>query len=352
MRVFCPSCSEPINISDDLAGKTTVCPLCKATFAAPSLFSSGTANPDSSVHTQPESAAYQIATEPPAPAPPRPASASGAAAQTSAPAAAVFTTPAYVPPPPPPRERESSERPSAAAPTGHTRSCGFSFSPEIVQWAAPVCLGLAVLLTFFSWNGAYPGGHAVYTQGPWRALFGHIGIDPVGEKVLHMNPGKPAEGKTRLEDDVHMNWLMFLYLPLLIATFALSVFFTLLPKLSIQIPPNLRQIEPWRMLVIAGLSLFLTALVGLQCFRGFGLENALRESVKADGKEQLDNPSDEDIQKNEIIEGQALGSLGVRYTTALDFTIWLQSLAAVGAAATFVMNRRTDRPAPRVEFRW
>ena len=40
MRVFCPSCSEPINIADDLAGKQTTCPLCHASFIAPALFSS------------------------------------------------------------------------------------------------------------------------------------------------------------------------------------------------------------------------------------------------------------------------------------------------------------------------
>jgi hypothetical protein len=214
-------------------------------------------------------------------------------------------------------------------------------------------LALAVILTFFSWNGAYPGGHAVYTQGPWRAIAGHIAINPVGEKVLHMNPSKPAEGQTRLEDDVHMNLLMLLpYLLVLFTTCALAIFFTLMPMLSLELPPNLRPIEPWRMLVVACLALFLFALLVLQSARGFGLENALVERVKTQNKEALDNPSEEDLEKREIVEGQMIGALGIEHTTALQLEFWLLALGAVGAAATFVMNRRGDRPAPRLEFHW
>ncbi len=45
MRVFCPNCSEPINIADDLAGKATTCPLCKAPLSAPALFTGDSAAP-------------------------------------------------------------------------------------------------------------------------------------------------------------------------------------------------------------------------------------------------------------------------------------------------------------------
>ncbi len=347
MRVFCPSCSEPINLSDDQAGKTTVCPLCKATFTAPSLFGSSVPSP-SAAHGDADLTPYSLAAEPAPPPRPAPAASSTTPPSLGMPSASITSAPIYSPPPPPPVR----ERPLSAPAAEHARSFGFSISPEIIQWAAPVCLGIAVILTFCSWNGAYPGGYAVYTQGPWRALVGHIAIDPVGEKVLHMNPSKPPEGKTRLEDDVHMNWLMWPYLPLLFAAFALSIFFTLLPRLSIQIPPSLRQIEPWRMLVVAGLSLFLVALLGMQSARGFGLENALIERVKTETKEPVDNPSEEDIEKTEIARGQLLGALGLQRTTALELEFWMLTLAILGAAATFVMNRRTDRPAPRLELHW
>jgi hypothetical protein len=361
MRVFCPSCNEPININDDQAGKTTVCPLCKATFNAPSLFGSDGSAADASSRAPSELAPYGLAPEPAAAPSPKPTSTFGvpAAGQTTpSPVSNVPQPQAPLPPLPPfpsttaPRERAASEPPKGAETTGHARSIGFSISPEIIQWVAPVCLGIAVFLTFFSWNGAFPGGHAVYTQGPWRAMFGHIDTDPVGEKVLHMNPVKAPEGKTRLEDDVHMNLMMFVYLLLLLGTFALAVFFTLLPNLSIQVPPNIRQVEPWRMLIVAGLALFLLLILGLESARGFGLENALKERAAADNKEQIENPTEEDVKKSEIKEGQFLGSLNVRHTLALDLEFWMLLVAAVGAAATFVINRRTDRPTPRVEFRW
>src|SRR5438552_13197827 len=72
MRVFCPSCQEPVTIADDLAGKATFCPLCKAAFTAPTLFSPPPAplNPPAPGPTQPPS--YPNLSLEPTPAPPTP----------------------------------------------------------------------------------------------------------------------------------------------------------------------------------------------------------------------------------------------------------------------------------------
>ena len=53
MRVFCPTCQEPVTIADDLAGKATFCPLCKAAFTAPALFSSAPPTPASTPAANP-----------------------------------------------------------------------------------------------------------------------------------------------------------------------------------------------------------------------------------------------------------------------------------------------------------
>lgn len=340
MRVFCPNCSEPITISDDLAGKATTCPLCKAPFSAPALFTGDSAAPatikpysppppPSSTTTTMMPPAYEV--QPP-PSTPAPSTNYAPTVQTPTPA------PTYSPPPP-------------SAPGEYTRRYGFSISPELIQWTAPVCLGIAVFLTFFSWNGSYPGGYPAYTQGPWRATFGRIHTDPVADKVLKLNPSKPAEGQTRLEDEVSSNFLLLLFLPLLFLTFGLSIFFTLLPKLAVKLPPDLQRFAPWRMLAIAGLSVLLIFFLCIVSLRGFGLENALR--AKAAIKDPLpDNPSSEDIATREIEEGAALGRFAPARTTALELEFVALMLAALGAAATYGMTHRTDKPHPRLEVMW
>jgi hypothetical protein len=344
MRVFCPNCSEPINISDDLAGKATTCPLCKAPFSAPALFTGNSAAPATikpytppappppteTYNVMPPSNSTPAASAPP-PAPPP--SAYNPPAQSYAPPASSYSPP---------------EAPPPSSPGSYSRRYGFSISPEVIQWLAPVFLGLAVFFTFFSWNGAYPGGHGVYTQGPWRAMFGRIHTDNQGERVMKLNPEKPAEGQTRLEDQVRSNFLLLLFLPLLFGTFALSIFFTLLPKLTLQVPANFQNLVPWRMLVIAGLSLVLIFFLSIVSLSGFGLENALRE--KAAIKEPLPgNPTDQDVLQREIEEGMALGQYSVQRTTALELEFVALILAAAGAAAAFGMMRRTDKPHPRLE---
>lgn len=327
MRVFCPTCSEPINIGDELAGKTTSCPLCQANFTAPPLFSS------SSVGA-------------PAPTPPAPAPAPMPAPPPPAPAPVPMQPNrpiAVAPPVEPPAER----------PSHYGRTFGFSISPEIIQWAAPICLGLCVLLTFFSWNGAFPGGHAVYTQGPWRAMVGSISIDNRGEQVLKMNPTNPPEGQPRLKDQVSGNLLMLLYIPLLLGTFALAVFFTLLRTLPVRVPANLMSLVPYRMLLVAALGIVISLMLLYQAARGFGLQNALETRALAEAKQQLgEYPTDDTIVAREIEEGMLLGKWNVRQTTALHLVFLLQIVAVLAAAASFVMMRRTDKPAPRIEVMW
>ncbi len=243
-------------------------------------------------------------------------------------------------PPPPPSEPEN-----------YSRRYGFSISPEAIQWTAAVCLALAVFFTFFSWDGAYPGGHGVYTQGPYRAMFGMIHTDNPGEQVVKLNPEKPAEGQTRLEDKVGWNLLLLLYLPLLYATFGLSIFFTLLPKLAVKVPSNLKEFLPWRMLAITAISIVLIFFLSIVSLRGFGLENALRERTAV--KEPLPaNATDQDVLQREIKDGMELGQYNVRRTTAFELEFVTLILAGLGAAATWAMMHRSDKPHPRLEVMW
>src|SRR5262249_17342996 len=148
----------------------------------------------------------------------------------------------------------------------------------VIKWTAPAFLVISVLLTFFSWNGAYPGGYDVYTQGPWRAISGAYSVDRVGEDVLHFDE-PVAEGKKGLKEYVHSNLLMLPYILLLFFPTALAIALPILPALNLKLPPQLVNLMPYRMAIVAGLGLFLMVILGFQSMRGFGLENGIIDRI-------------------------------------------------------------------------
>jgi hypothetical protein len=334
MRVFCPSCQEPVTIADDLAGKATFCPLCKAAFTAPTLFSPPPAplTPPATPPTAPTPAqpppSYPNLSLDPTPAPPV-SSPNGPTAKASTP--------------------ELPPRP-AAAPSSGTRTWGFTVPADVVQWIAPAFLILAMFLWFFSWNGAYPGGFDVYTQGPWRAIGGSYDYDLVGEAVFHLNE-PAAEGKKGLQDAVHSNLLMLPYMLLLFGTTALAVALTVLPMLRLKLPPQVEKLMPYRTAAVAILGLLLVVILGLQSLRGFGLENAIIERIddglQAD-REKAKLP--DDIKKFELKRESEIGRLNVRHTAALRLEMLCLIVAVAGAALAFAVSRRGDRHALRVDF--
>jgi len=240
---------------------------------------------------------------------------------------------------------------SPGTPPGYSHSVGFALLPEIVQWTAPAALVLSVILTFFPWNGIYPGGHGVYTQSAWGSLFGSYSTNPNGDKVLKFDT-KDDKGKS-LRDDVHTNWLMLLYLPGLLVTAVLAVLFTILPALKLKLPPPIQAYLPWRMALIAALSLLLTGILCLQSIRGFGLQNAVEAQIDLQfQKDREEAKTGEEIERFEMRRGAAKESLGLEQTTANRLAILLHFVAIIGAAGTVLMVRRSDKPPPRIEVMW
>ena len=328
MRVFCPSCQEPVTIADDLAGKATFCPLCKAAFTAPTLFSPPPAplTPPAPAPTPPPSYPNLSLDAGPTPPPPSP------------------NGPTATPPPAP----DLPPRPVAAP--GSVKTFGFTIPPEVVLWIAPAFLILAVLLTFFSWNGAYPGGYDAYTQGPWRAITGAYDFDPVAEDVLRLNE-PTADGIKGLKDSVPSNLLMLPYILLLFASAALAVALTLLPILRLKLPPQVQPLIPYRMALIAGFGLLLMVILGFQSMRGFGLEYAIYERVdKSLQSEREKAKLPDDIKKFEIKRDLMIGGLNVRHTTALRLVMFSHILTVAAAGLAFALTRRGDRRGLRVDF--
>lgn len=350
MRVFCPTCQEPVTIGDDLAGKATFCPLCKAAFTAPTLFSSAppTAAPPPSV---------PLPTPPPSPAP-----------APDAIAPEPRTSPAPIPAPTPvPKPMPSVPAPAPApapmpSPTpgvpGQTRGVSLSISPEIVQWAAPVCLVLVFILTMFSWNGAYPGGHSVYTQSPWGALFGNFYTDPVGDEIFDLNPSKPkTDNQWLLRNEVHSNFLMLPYLAIVLIGAPVAVAAVAWPqlreKLNLKIPAQAEKFIQYRIAAVAVLALLGFLILGFQSLMGFSLESTIRNRIESEMVKEREKAEKPDQKKAlEIKRGMAENGLVLQKTTAHCLALWAHLVGALTASMTFVMNRRTAKPHPRIEVVW
>jgi|SRR5579864_2774643 len=337
MQVFCPTCNQRVTIADDLAGQATFCPACKAAMTAPVL----PPMPNMSLDPAPAAAASaptHVTTSPPTHTEPGKESAMSASiTNPTLPDAPTISAPgASTQTPPPP---------------GYTHSAGFSVSLDVMQWIAPAALVLSLILTFFPWNGVFPGGHSAYTQTAWGALFGGHWHDPVADKVLkYENPG---EGQKPLGKLVHSNWLMLFYLPLLLAGAAMAVLSALLLRLKLQLPRQAEQLVPWRMAVVAGVAFVLTGLLALEMLHGFGLENAIVEDFDAKLQTERDAAkTPEEITTFEIKRAIALDGLGIRQTTAVELVLLLNVIAVLGAAITFLLQRRAHLPWPRAEFVW
>jgi hypothetical protein len=341
MQVFCPTCNQRVTIADDLAGQATFCPACKAAMTAPVL----PQMPNMSLDPTPPasmgaglSASSHVTASLPTPSDPgKESPMSASITNPQSPAAPTITTPS------------PATQPSPSA--GYARSAGFAISPEVTQWFAPATLALSLILTLFSWNGVFPGGHSAYTQSAWGALFGGHSYDPVADKVLKFEAA--GEDRKPLGKLIHSNWLMLLYLPLLLAGVAFAVAAVLLPRLQIQLPPQAEQLIPWRMAAVAGVAFILTGLLALQMMRGFGLENAIVEEF--DAKLQVERDAaktPEEVTTFEIKRAIALDGLNVRQTTAVDLVLLLNVVAVFGAATTFLLQHRAQTPWPRVEVLW
>jgi hypothetical protein len=241
-------------------------------------------------------------------------------------------------------------------PSGYTKSAGFSLSPEIVQWIAPVALALSCLLTLFPWDGAYPGGYAAYHQNAWGALIGNFSTDKVAEKVLKLED--PGKDEKRLKDYVHWNFYMLPYLPLLGLATALAILSVLLPHLNLKIPPHMERYIPMRMFVVATVAFIMVLVLVTQMWSGFGLENGLQTAMK-ERYEKAEPPAkdpekltDEDVKKQEITRAITTDGLNIRQTTWVCLALILDLIAVIGAYGAFALHYRQGQPWPRLQFSW
>lgn len=241
-------------------------------------------------------------------------------------------------PTPPPQPRTERERSSSGPPTGYEPAFTVWLSPRVVRWITPVALFLVLLLMFFPWTGVRPGGYAIYTQNAFQMIWGGYSVDPTGEKVLGMEKTVSAA--------IRANWYMVFYFLLIVAALLLAATPPVLARISYPLPGALQRIWPWHTVLslVATLLAFLLLLALL--VNRPGLENAVIAAVEK-GAEKDQAPSRSLEEQIEL--GLRLSRLGLTRTLWLRCAVLLHAIALAGAGLELWLERRGQRPLPRLE---
>lgn len=371
MNLICPHCQKMVTIPDENAGQQLACPLCKERFTVPALPAAPTAPASPSLPEDIPLVPLPPTFDPPAAAPP-PAAEDPVYKLAPEPA-----RPSAPPPSPPPR-REPKPAPAATEPPrspapppgeyAHRRV--WQLNKSLVPWVAPLGLVLLFILWFFPWTGVYPGGHAVYTQTPLQAIWAGYSINPVGEKVFRTDreiqelAKRAAEGKSdgddatppfrrALDAAIRLNMRMLLYILPLLLGLVLAITPLVVQHKPLRLPPALETIWPWRTAILTGAIGLATLVLLLQLFLGFGLESGITGMVeKSFSKEIEAEKTSEEQAMLDIREGLQLGRFQLHRTVWLDAAVVLQLLALAGAGLEWWLERRRNRPLPRLEVMW
>jgi hypothetical protein len=343
MKLICPHCMKSVPVPDDFTGREVTCPSCEKSFEAPARYTPAVL-PD-------PAPAPPIPTPSPPPEPPK-----MTPEPPPAPPAPPPPPPGYAPPPVPPPAPAAEAQPLPPIPTGYTRARGFTISPTVVGWVPLVCLVSILVLTMFTWVGMYFAGQPVLSQGAWRAMFGTVHQDR--ELLLLVPPEKKAWlDQMRGKND----WaLMLPYLgAVIVATILAGAdrFFGRAPD-PYRWPPPLKWVPeklwPYRSAIVGSLAALALLLLVVQMSRGFGMERAIHQSVDERFAAQWEEAAGS-AQKRfevEILKERELATFQLQRTTWLELVVVLHVLALLAIAGKFLLDRRGDKPSPRVVFQY
>jgi hypothetical protein len=340
MDFLCPNCQKMLTVPDQYSGTLMKCPLCQSTFQAPALPAQPAplAAAPAAVPAASGGAEVYGLKDPPPPAPPAPPvpPLSAVSASTGSAPPALNRAPAPSGPPVPPLP------PS----TDYKHSYPIYLKPTILAWIAPACLVLIFLFQiFFSWVGYYWGGHAVLSQGAYSIAFGHSGPEKAWQALSGIDT-KMAEP----------TWspAMLLYIFLSFITMVLAVISavaTLRPDLTLQLPPAVRQLLPYRWAIVGGLCVLLFLLLSGTLVLGFPAEINAHKAVVEKVTQDKDNARTDEEEALRI--GKEYNALGVQRTLVLRLVFILQLVAIAGAALAFwVEYRGAQRPLPQLALRF
>ncbi len=207
-----------------------------------------------------------------------------------------------------------------------------------------------LLLTLTPWVGVYPGGTAVYTQGAWRSITGRPTRNFQNEDLMLKELPAPS-----VYDRTVSDWLIML--PYIVALL-LAIVLAWAERLeksgaSTRLPKLLPALWPFRHLVIAGLVGAALLLLTLEATRGFGLERAMHAAVtdKFD-TQRKDAKTPGEHHRIDYLEGKELAGFGLERTGWFCLVLSLHILAIVAMLGRVGLERRGNKPPPRIALQY
>lgn len=329
MRQICPHCQQSVTVADSEAGKTIPCPACQQPFAVAALFNPQVMEP---APVPPVVAAAA----PPVPPPPLPVSESPPPAPT-----------AIQPPPPAPTPTAPDQPPSPppAAPAGYRHSCFVALNSSVCHWLTPICLTLALVLSFFNWVGSYPAGYAAYTQNGWQALAADLSADPVSEKEM--------KSEKKLTEALRSSWWLLPYMIFLLIGVLAAWSEPIVKRSALRFSPivnGMLRRQPALLAACAGVTLIFLIV---QYAAGFGVERALDTTVAEQFREATgEAKTPEEHQKVEMQMAGIAGAFNMRTTNWLRLLVVLHFLALAAIIAETLLIHRGNKPPPRIGVMW
>jgi hypothetical protein len=308
LKLVCPACLKSVAVPDEAAGQETPCPECGKPFPVP--------------------ARYHPVVAPARVAPP----------SDPAPSHAL------------PIPQLQAAPPATALLAGYTRSRGLTIAPGAVAWLPAVCLTLIVLLTFTPWVGVYLKGHAIYSQGAWRAITGNPQRDIALEEYLLKDVPPPS-----ISDRTRSDWpIMLPYILAVLLACGLAGAERLQgERISAGISRLVPTIWPHRHSVIAALAGAALLLLAIEAARGFGLERAVEEAVSEKfeaARSAAATPGE--LAKVEFYQNQELAKYGLEHTGWFCAVLGLHVLALLALLGRVGLERRGNKPPPRLVIQY
>ncbi len=362
MNLLCPNCQKMLTVPEQYAGQLMKCPLCSGTFNVPALPPIPAA-PD---HVQLQPLPPSPPSPPPAPPPPPPPAPPepetyGFRQET--------VQPAPLPPAPPFVKTEAASSiatPPAPAPgptmpaslslppAGYTRTCTITLSPRTLQWVAPACVVLIFFLQFFTWDGLYPGGVAVITQGAWSAAFGFADEMPGTDKLFEFG-SEPSKSSLFTAEKPDVSWFLLFYVLLfLILALPVTIAVIVLPYVNLKLPPQVAKVMPYRWGLVAAINLLAFLFLILQMLIGFSLERKIAAAAENPAKhvsvvfDTSLSRTDTKVSKD-FFAGVLLES--AKRTFWLRLVVLLHVVAILSAALVYWIGQRGERrPLPKIEL--
>jgi hypothetical protein len=213
----------------------------------------------------------------------------------------------------------------------------------VIAWLPAIFLVVTLACTFAPWVGMYVGGYAAYSQGPWSAMFGST--NPNGPLIDKMQPLGNWSEHFKSDWELMVPYLIFLILATALAL-ADRGFHSLDPR---RIPP-LAGVWKWRKLAILLFAAAAFALAFTHVLNGFGLEQAVRKTVAQKfAQERAD--AGKDSGKLALVryhEEQEFAKYNLERTTWLYLALACNLLAVLAVLAHTSLDRRGDKPPPRL----